>query len=84
MDAGKTLIGGLGSDAWFGMLVAGADVVADSRLERTSAAMHAATQFLLGQQSEPALDQIDARGADGREVQVKAWGFANQRRIRGV
>jgi len=71
----------------FGMLIADPDGIADGHLKLAHAAMHAAVQLLLGQQSEPALDQIDPGGTDGRELQVVARTFgqpaADQGRLVG-
>jgi len=48
------------------------DVIANGCLKAAGAAKDAATQLLFGQESKPALDEIEPRGASGSEVQLKA------------
>src|SRR5213083_590748 len=71
-DAFKDLVGGLRPHERLGVPVGDLDVPADGRLQLPRAAMHTSAQLLLGQRREPALDEIDPRGAGWREVQVEA------------
>ena len=71
-DAGQNLIGRLRPDERLGIGVGDGDVLADRRFEGERAPMRSAADLLLAQQSEPALDQIQPRGARRREVEVHA------------
>ena len=71
-DAFKDLVGGLRPHERLGVPVGDLDVPADGRLQLPRAAMHTSAQLLLGQRREPALDEIDPRGAGWREGQVEA------------
>src|SRR6266581_2828838 len=71
-DAFKELVGGLRPHERLGVPVGDLYVPSDGRLQLPRAAMHTSAQLLLGQRREPALDEIDPRGAGWREGQVEA------------
>src|SRR5207245_10776228 len=71
-DAREDFIGRLGPHEWPRSFVRDLNVPPDGRLQLTRAAMHAASQLLVGERREPALDQVDPRGARRGEVHVVA------------
>src|SRR6266436_8917373 len=71
-NAFENFVGGLRPHERLGVPVGYLDVPPDGRLQLPRAAMHTPAQLLLGQRREPALDEIDPRGAGRREVQVEA------------
>ena len=80
-DVGQDLVGGLGPDKRFGVFIGDVQVAVDGSLKFGSALMHAAAQLLFGEQTEPALHQVQPR-AGGCEVQRGR--LANQFRISAV
>jgi len=62
-DAGEDLAGGFGPDEGLGVPVRDFDVPLDGRLQLSRAAMDAAPQLFVGERREPALNQVDPRGA---------------------
>jgi len=64
------LVSGFGTDEGFWMTVVEFEVVADGILQFAGAAMDAAAQLFFGEACEPALHQVEPRGAGGREVQT--------------
>src|SRR6266581_9639310 len=71
-DALENLVGSFRPHERLGVSVGDLDVPTDGRLQLPRAAMHTPAQLLLGQRREPALDEIDPRGAGRREMQVEA------------
>ena len=67
-DVGQDLVGGLGPDKRFGVFVGDVQVAVDGSLQFGAALMHAAAQLLFGEQTEPALHQVQPGGAGGCEV----------------
>ena len=86
-DVGQDLVGGLGPDKRFGVFVGDVQVAVDGSLQFGSALMHAAAQLLFGEQTEPALHQVQPRGAGGCEVHMEAGPLGkpvpDQRRLVG-
>src|SRR5258708_17816456 len=65
------LIGGLGPGERFRARVGGSDIVFDSVLEFSGAAMISTSKGLLGQLGEPTLNHVDPRGIGRREMQAE-------------
>jgi hypothetical protein len=57
---------------------------ADGLFQLTGTAMSGATNLPLGEPCEPALDRIEPRGRDRREVRVDTWVTGRSVRILGV
>src|SRR5437899_8081380 len=72
-DAREDFIGRLGPHEWPRSFVCDLNVPPDGRLQLARAAMHAASQLLVGERREPAFDQVDPRGARRGEVHVVSW-----------
>src|SRR5262245_734458 len=70
--AGEELIGSLGPHEGLRRFVVHGQIVVDRVPEVARAAMDAAPQLLLGEQHEPALNQIDPGGTLRREMQMIA------------
>src|SRR5262249_2085394 len=87
-DAGEDFISRLGPDKRAGSLVRHRDVLADRSFKGPGAGMGAAFDLLLGQGSEPTLDEIEPGGTGRREVHAEAWPPreppANQRGLVGA
>src|SRR2546428_456313 len=71
-DAGKDLVGALRPRKGPRVLVVLVEVLLDRALECRSAPMRAALDRLLGEHSEPSLDEVQPRALGGSEVQVVA------------
>src|SRR5882724_10209462 len=69
-DTREDFIGRFGPDEWPRSFVGDLNVPPDGGLQLARAAMHAASQLLGGERREPALDQVDPRGARRGEVHV--------------
>jgi hypothetical protein len=69
-DTREDLIGRLGPHEGLRSLVIHGQVVVDGRLEVARAAVNATAELFLGEQREPALDEIDPGRALRREVQM--------------
>ena len=86
-DVGQYLVGGLGPDKRFGIFVGDVQIAVDGSLQFGAALMHATAQLLFGEQTEPALHQVQPGGAGGCEVHMEAGPLgqpvADQRRLVG-
>ena len=86
-NVGQYLVGGLGPDKRFGIFVGDVQIAVDGSLQFGAAPMHAAAQLLFGEQTEPALHQVQPGGAGGCEVHMEAGPLgqpvADQRRLVG-
>jgi len=69
------LVGGLGPDKGFRVLVVMLDKVADGVLQLQRAAVDSAPNLFFGQRGEPALDQVQPGSRSGSEMQVEARTF---------
>ena len=76
----KDLVGGFGPYDGFGIVVMNLQVAPDRGLEFVGAAEGAAANSLRGQRREPALDQVEPRGAGGGEVHVASMGPRSRER----
>ena len=65
------MVGGLGPDKRFGILVGNVQVAVDGGLQFPAALMHAAAQLFLREQRKPSLHQVQPGRAGGREVQME-------------
>ncbi len=66
------MVGGLGPDEGFRVLVVVIDEVANGVLQLQGAAVDSAPNLFFGQLGKPALDQIQPGRRRGSEVQVEA------------
>lgn len=71
-DFCEDLFGGFGPDEGFGVGIVVFEVLVNGRFEFGDGGEDAATDALLGDQAEEALDLIEPGGRGGGEVQVKA------------
>ena len=71
-DAGEDLVRSLGPDEGLGFRVVGVDELSDRLFEFGDAAVTAAADLLLGQLTEPALNQVEPRAVGRSEVDVEA------------
>src|SRR5229473_2602152 len=71
-DAAFDLMGGFGPAEGFGIFVPVGQEAGDGLLQARDAVEAAATNGLRGDQAEPALDQVEPRGAGRGEVQMEA------------
>jgi hypothetical protein len=71
-DAAFDLIGGFGPTEGFGVFVPVGQEAGDGLLQARDAVEAAAANGLRGDQAEPALDQVEPRGAGRGEVQMEA------------
>src|SRR2546428_6288580 len=62
-SAREDFMGRLGPYEWPRPFVRDLNVPPDGRLQLARTAMHAASKLLVGERREPALDQVDPRGA---------------------
>src|SRR5437899_11945058 len=69
-SAREDFIGRLGPYEWPRPFVRDLNVPPDGRLQLARTAMHAASKLLVGERREPALDQVDPRGAGRGDVHV--------------
>src|SRR5712692_5161191 len=63
--------GGFGPNEGLGMVISGFDIAADGVLQFAGGAMNTPPDLLFGQGGEPALDQVQPRGAGRREVHME-------------
>ena len=68
---GEDLVGGFRPDERPRRVVGDREVLANGGLQRADTAVRAALDLLLAEEREPALDEIEPRGAGRREVHVK-------------
>ena len=85
--AGQDFVSGLGPYEGLGVFVGNVQVAVDGSLQFGAALMHAPAQLLFGEQTEPALHQVQPGGAGGREMNMEAGPLGepvpDQRRLVG-
>ena len=82
--AGQDFVSGLGPYEGLGVFVGDVQVAVDGSLQFGAALMHAPAQLLFGEQTEPALHQVQPRGAGGREMNMEAGPLGEPVRISAV